>query len=263
MAYLEVKNFNKSFDDTKVLKDVCFSMEKGEVLSVIGSSGSGKTTALRCLVGLETPDSGEAFVDGKRIIPRDKNTVGDEIGMVFQSFNLFPQYTVLKNVTLAMDVRSEKLLKKQKLGFSERNRLLKDAKAANREKALVLLEKVGLSDKAASYPWQLSGGQSQRVAIARALALQPSILCFDEPTSALDPLLTQEVLEVIRSLKSKDMTMLIVTHEMNFARSVSDKVAFMSDGIISCMGSPDYVFGDAAPDNVKSFIAGTRRDDAN
>lgn len=183
--------------------------------------------------------------------------------MVFQSFNLFPQYAVLKNVTLAMDVRSEKLLKKQKLGFSERNRLLKEAKAANREKALVLLEKVGLSDKAASYPWQLSGGQSQRVAIARALALQPSILCFDEPTSALDPLLTQEVLEVIRSLKSKDMTMLIVTHEMNFARSVSDKVAFMSDGIISCMGSPDYVFGDAAPDNVKSFIAGTRRDDAN
>lgn len=263
MAYLEVKNFNKSFDGTKVLKDVCFSMEKGEVLSVIGSSGSGKTTALRCLVGLETPDSGEAVVDGKRIIPRDKNTAGDEIGMVFQSFNLFPQYAVLKNVTLAMDVRSEKLLKKQKLGFSERNRLLKEAKAANREKALVLLEKVGLSDKAASYPWQLSGGQSQRVAIARALALQPSILCFDEPTSALDPLLTQEVLEVIRSLKSKDMTMLIVTHEMNFARSVSDKVVFMSDGIISCMGSPDYVFGDAAPDNVKSFIAGTRRDDAN
>ena len=263
MAYLEVKNFNKSFDGTKVLKDVCFSMEKGEVLSVIGSSGSGKTTALRCLVGLETPDYGEAVVDGKRIIPRDKNTAGDEIGMVFQSFNLFPQYAVLKNVTLAMDVRSEKLLKKQKLGFSERNRLLKEAKAANREKALVLLEKVGLSDKAASYPWQLSGGQSQRVAIARALALQPSILCFDEPTSALDPLLTQEVLEVIRSLKSKDMTMLIVTHEMNFARSVSDKVAFMSDGIISCMGTPDYVFGDAAPDNVKSFIAGTRRDDAN
>lgn len=158
MAYLEVKNFNKSFDGTKVLKDVCFSMEKGEVLSVIGSSGSGKTTALRCLVGLETPDSGEAVVDGKRIIPRDKNTAGDEIGMVFQSFNLFPQYAVLKNVTLAMDVRSEKLLKKQKLGFSERNRLLKEAKAANREKALVLLEKVGLSDKAASYPWQLSGG---------------------------------------------------------------------------------------------------------
>ena len=259
MAYLEVKNFNKSFDGTKVLKDVCFSMEKGEVLSVIGSSGSGKTTALRCLVGLETPDSGEAFVDGKRIIPRDKNTVGDEIGMVFQSFNLFPQYTVLKNITLAMDVRSEKLLKKQKTGFSE----LKEAKAANLNQALILLERVGLSDKAASYPWQLSGGQSQRVAIARALALQPSILCFDEPTSALDPLLTREVLEVIRSLKSKDMTMLIVTHEMNFARSVSDKVAFMSDGIISCIGAPDYVFGEDAPDNVKSFIAGTRRDDTN
>jgi len=261
MAYLEVKNFNKSFDGTKVLKDVCFSMEKGEVLSVIGSSGSGKTTALRCLVGLETPDSGEAFVDGKRIIPRDKNTVGDEIGMVFQSFNLFPQYTVLKNITLAMDVRSEKLLKKQKPGFSERSRLLKEAKAANLKQALILLERVGLSDKAASYPWQLSGGQSQRVAIARALALQPSILCFDEPTSALDPLLTREVLEVIRSLKS--MTMLIVTHEMNFARSVSDKVAFMSDGIISCIGTPDYVFGEDAPDKVKSFIAGTRRDDTN
>ena len=153
MAYLEVKNFNKSFDGTKVLKDVCFSMEKGEVLSVIGSSGSGKTTALRCLVGLETPDSGEAFVDGKRIIPRDKNTVGDEIGMVFQSFNLFPQYTVLKNITLAMDVRSEKLLKKQKPGFSERSRLLKEAKAANLNQALILLERVGLSDKAASYPW--------------------------------------------------------------------------------------------------------------
>lgn len=260
MAYLEVKNLNKSFDGTKVLKDVCFSLEKGEVMSLIGSSGSGKTTALRCLVGLETPDSGEAFVNGNRIIPRDKKEDGAEIGMVFQSYNLFPQYTVLKNITLAMDVRAKKLLKKQKLGFSERNARMKEAKKTNREQALVLLGRVGLSDKATAYPWQLSGGQSQRVAIARALALQPSILCFDEPTSALDPLLTQEVLEVIKSLKSKDMTMLIVTHEMNFARSVSDTVAFMSDGIISCSGSPDYVFGDNAPQAVKDFIAGARRE---
>lgn len=261
MAYLEVKNLNKSFDGTAVLKDVCFSMEQGEVMTIIGSSGSGKTTALRCLVGLETPDGGEAFIGGERIIPRDKKRVGDgAVGMVFQNYNLFPQYNVLQNVTLAMNVRSAAALKAQKIGFFERKKRLKRTKKQNAEAALGLLERVGLRDKSAAYPWQLSGGQCQRVAIARALALSPSVLCFDEPTSALDPLLTQEVLGVIKSLKSKDMTMIIVTHEMNFARAVSDKVLFMSDGVIAAEGSPDYVFGDDAPERVKAFIAGAKSD---
>lgn len=244
MAYLEVCNFNKSFDSTKVLDDVSFSLEKGEVLSIIGSSGSGKTTALRCLVGLETPDGGEAFIDGERIIPRGKQKIDGKVGMVFQNYNLFPQYTALKNITLAMDIRSQNTHREE-----------------NRQYALSLLDRVGLSDKANSYPWQLSGGQCQRVAIARALALKPAVLCFDEPTSALDPLLTQEVLNVIRSLKSKDMTMIIVTHEMNFARSVSDRVAYMSDGIIAAIGSPDYIFGEDAPITVKTFIAGAKQDE--
>ena len=223
MAILEVNNIKKNFGKVEVLKNISFSLEKGEVLSIIGSSGSGKTTLLRCLNFLETPDSGIISVDGKVLFDdKSDHLLTDEeirenrlhFGLVFQSFNLFPQYNVLNNVTLAPT-----LLKK---GTPEEI----DAKARE------LIEKVGLTEKIENYPCELSGGQQQRVAIARALALSPDILCFDEPTSALDPELTGEVLRMIKSLKANDSTMIVVTHEMEFARNVSDKIIFMADGII-------------------------------
>ena len=191
MAFLEVKNITKNFGDTQVLKGVSFEMNKGEVVSIIGSSGNGKTTLLRCLNFLETPDDGSITVDGKTIFPkteeekREKN--GRTFGMVFQSFNLFPQYTALRNVTLAMDVESEAALKAQGVKFFARKQQMKQLRAENEKKALALLTRVGLADKTGNYPCELSGGQQQRVAIARALALSPDVLCFDEPTSALDP----------------------------------------------------------------------------
>ena len=239
MSVLEVKGIKKNFGKTEVLKGLDFSLEKGEVLSIIGSSGSGKTTLLRCLNFLETADEGSISVNGKIIFDglSHKDLSDNEIrenrlhfGLVFQSFNLFPQYTVLGNITLAPT-----LLKR---GTEE------EIKA----QALELIERVGLSDKINNYPCELSGGQQQRVAIARALALNPDILCFDEPTSALDPELTGEVLKVIKDLKSGDSTMIVVTHEMEFARHVSDKVIFMADGVIEEMGTPEDVF-----DNPKSF----------
>ena len=247
MAALEVKNIKKNFGKTKVLKGIDFSLEKGQVLAIIGSSGSGKTTLLRCLNFLETPSKGAIIVDGKTLYDSEDNTtLSDEairqnrlhFGLVFQNFNLFPQYTVLENVTLAPT-----LLKK---GTPEEI----DSKAR------ALLERVGLSDKLKSYPCQLSGGQQQRVAIARALAMDPEILCFDEPTSALDPELTGEVLRVIRGLKSGDSTMIVVTHEMDFAKSVADKVIFMADGIIEEMGTPEEVFDNPKSEKTKSFLAG-------
>ncbi len=233
MAILEVENLRKSFGKTKVLKGVSFSLEKGEVLSLIGSSGSGKTTLLRCLNFLEFAEEGKIRVGGKTIFDGQTSKSTDDrqirenrlhFGMVFQSFNLFPQYSVLENVMLA-----PKLLK---IAPTEKIR----------EEAMSLISRVGLSDKADSYPCQLSGGQQQRVAIARALALSPDILCFDEPTSALDPELTGEVLKVIKSLKSSDRTMIVVTHEMEFAKNVSDKVIFMSDGVIEEEGTPEDIF---------------------
>lgn len=246
MAILEVKNIKKGFGSTDVLKGVSFSLEKGQVLAIIGSSGSGKTTLLRCLNFLETPDEGEIFVDGKLL---NGGQLTDEqirqnrlhFGLVFQNFNLFPQYTVLENITLA-----PKLLKK-------------DEPAAIREKALKLLDQVGLLQKQDSYPYQLSGGQQQRVAIARALALSPQVLCFDEPTSALDPELTGEVLRVIRGLKDKDNTMIVVTHEMDFARSVADVVIYMADGVIEEMGTPEDVFGNPKSEKTRVFIRGTQQ----
>ena len=245
MAILEVKNIKKSFGKTEVLKGIDFSLEKGEVLSIIGSSGSGKTTLLRCLNFLEFAEGGTISVDGKTIYDgADKEKMSDShirdmrlhFGLVFQSFNLFPQYTVLKNITLAPS-------------------LLKFDTPENIEKkALQLIERVGLSDKVDSYPCELSGGQQQRVAIARALALNPHILCFDEPTSALDPELTGEVLKVIRGLKSKDSTMIIVTHEMEFAKNVSDKVIFMADGVICESGTPGQVFDNPQNERTKAFL---------
>ena len=249
MALLTVENIKKSFGKTEVLKGISFSLNKGEVLAIIGSSGSGKTTLLRCLNFLELPDEGTITVDDQLLIDgSDSATLSDEairqnrlhFGLVFQNFNLFPQYSVLQNVTLAPT-----LLKK---GTPEQI----DAKAR------LLLEKVGLSEKLDSYPYQLSGGQQQRVAIARALAMSPEVLCFDEPTSALDPELTGEVLRVIRGLKDKDTTMIVVTHEMEFARNVADTVIYMADGVIEEVGTPEEVFDHPRSEKTKSFLHGTQ-----
>ena len=249
MALLTVENIQKSFGKTQVLKGISFSLNKGEVLAIIGSSGSGKTTLLRCLNFLELPDAGTITVGDKLLIDgSDATTLSDEairqnrlhFGLVFQNFNLFPQYNVLQNVTLAPT-----LLKK---GTAEEI----DAKAR------LLLDKVGLADKLESYPYQLSGGQQQRVAIARALALSPEVLCFDEPTSALDPELTGEVLRVIRGLKDKDTTMIVVTHEMEFARNVADTVLYMADGVPQEMGTPQEVFDDPKSEKTKAFLHGTQ-----
>ncbi len=246
MAILEVKNIKKSFGKTEVLKNISFSLEKGEVLAIIGSSGSGKTTLLRCLNFLETPDNGSITVDSKVLYDsEDKTTLSDEtirqnrlhFGLVFQNFNLFPQYNVLENVTLAPT-----LLKR---GTDEEIK----------EKALELIGEVGLTEKIDSYPCQLSGGQQQRVAIARALAMNPDILCFDEPTSALDPELTGEVLKVIKGLASADSTMIVVTHEMEFAKNVAHKVIFMADGVIEEMGTPEEVFDNPKSPKTKAFLA--------
>ncbi len=245
MAILEVRHIQKSFGGTDVLKDISFSMEKGQVLSIIGSSGSGKTTLLRCLNFLETAEQGEILVNGQTLFSGEnhKRTSEEEIrknrlhfGLVFQSFNLFPQYTVLENVMLA-----PKLLKKASLADIEQN-------------ARKLIDQVGLTARIGSYPCQLSGGQQQRVAIARALALEPDILCFDEPTSALDPELTGEVLRVIKGLKSSDRTIIIVTHEMEFAKSISDRVIFMADGIIEEEGTPEQVFGTPQSPKTRQFL---------
>ena len=244
MALLEVTDIQKSFDATQVLKGVSFSLDAGQVLAIIGSSGSGKTTLLRCLNFLETADAGSIRGGGKELTGdnlSDPQILENRLhfGLVFQNFNLFPQNTVLENITLA-----PKLLKKRG-----------DIEA----KALELLEQVGLSQKKDAYPYQLSGGQQQRVAIARALALNPEVLCFDEPTSALDPELTGEVLRVIRGLKDKNTTMVVVTHEMEFARSVADKVIYMADGVIEEMGTPEEVFGNPRSEKTRAFLRGAQQ----
>ncbi len=246
MALLEVKNIKKSFGKTKVLQDVSFSLEKGQVLAIIGSSGSGKTTLLRCLNFLETPDSGDILVNGKSLLGdgnlNDKQIRENRLhfGLVFQNFNLFPQYTVLENVTLAPTLL--------KMGTHKE---LED-------QAKNILDQVGLSEKLDAYPWQLSGGQQQRVAIARAWAMHPEVLCFDEPTSALDPELTGEVLRVIKDLKGEDRTMIVVTHEMEFARSVADVIIYMADGVIEEMGPPEQVFGNPQSEKTKAFLRGAQ-----
>ena len=243
MPILQVNNLKKGFGKTDVLKGVSFSLEQGQVLAIIGSSGSGNTTLLRCLNFLETPDAGEILVNGKELLCHSEEEVRQNrlhFGLVFQNFNLFPQYTVLDNVTLAPS-----LLKKAPL------RQLK-------EQALRLLDQVGLSEKVDCYPWQLSGGQQQRVAIARALALNPEVLCFDEPTSALDPELTGEVLRVIRGLKARNTTMIVVTHEMEFAKSVADEVIFMADGVIEEMGTPEDVFDHPRREKTRAFLRGSQ-----
>ena len=255
MAFLEVKNLHKNYGETQVLKGVSFEMNKGEALSIIGSSGNGKTTLLRCLNFLEVPDGGEIIVDGKTVFPFSAKENADSrltFGLVFQNFNLFPQYSALRNVTLAMDLRDEKELKAQKVKRLEKKRLLKEFRAKNEQTAKELLKRVGLADKMNNYPCELSGGQQQRVAIARALAMSPDILCFDEPTSALDPELTGEVLKVIKGLVDEGRTIIIVTHEMEFAKNISNKVIFMADGKIEEMGTPEEIFN--APKNEKTQL---------
>ena len=243
MAVLEVKNLKKNFGSTDVLKGVSFSLEQGQVLTIIGSSGSGKTTLLRCLNFLESPDEGEILVNSKVLTTGNDEELRQNrlhFGLVFQNFNLFPQYTALENVTLA-----PKLLKK---GTPDQIR----------QQGLDLLDRVGLSQKVNSYPYQLSGGQQQRVAIARALALDPQVLCFDEPTSALDPELTGEVLRVIRSLKDRGNTMIVVTHEMEFAKSVSDVVIYMAEGVIEEIGTPEEIFDNPRSEKLRTFLRGVQ-----
>lgn len=253
MAILEVKNIRKSFGTLDVLKGVSFSLEKGEVLSIIGSSGGGKTTLLRCLNFLELADAGEIFINGEQVFsigedgkPSYPSNSGKYMGLVFQQFNLFPQYSVMDNLTLA-----PKLAAKKRSDYKENKKRIIDE---INNHALEILASTGLSEKKDSYPCQLSGGQQQRVAIARALMMSPVILCFDEPTSALDPELTGEVLKVIRELKSSERTMVIVTHELAFAESVSDKVMFLSDGKIEEMGTPEEVFGSPKSEKTKAFL---------
>ncbi len=264
MAILEVKNIHKSFGNNEVLKGIDFSLDKGDVLVIIGSSGSGKTTLLRCLNFLETPNVGSISVGGETLIDTDdKSTMSEKrirrnrlhFGLVFQQFNLFPQYTVYDNLTLAPKLALKDELKTMKKNKQSVSRDYKSQKLAEIDNnANSLLEKVGLTEKAKAYPCELSGGQQQRVAIARALAMQPDILCFDEPTSALDPELTGEVLNVIRSLKTGNSTMIVVTHEMEFARNVADKVIFMANGVIEEFGTPDEVFDNPKSEILKAFL---------
>ena len=256
MAILEVRNLYKSFGSNNVLKGIDFDLEEGKVLSVIGSSGSGKTTLLRCITSLETADKGQITVNGNVVFDSEnqhkytkeeirKNRLS--VGLVFQDFNLFPQYTVLKNVTLACELHAKKNPE-----WKKNKKQILDEIEAN---AKAILAKVGLSEKLNSYPCELSGGQKQRVSIARALAMNPSILFFDEPTSALDPELTGEILKVIKDLAAENMTMVIVTHEMAFARDVSDHVIFMDGGVIVEEGDPEQVINNPQQERTQHFLS--------
>ena len=255
MSILKVENIYKKFNKTEVLKGVSFEMQQGEVLSILGSSGSGKTTLLRCINFLEKADNGRIYVEDELIYnasDKEKMTASTirksqlNFGMVFQSFNLFPQYNVLENVTL-----SPKLLAKENPSYrANKKQILADIDTQAKE----ILDRVGLSDKLGSYPCELSGGQQQRVSIARALALKPKILFFDEPTSALDPELTGEILKVIKSLAQQNITMVIVTHEIGFAKNVSDRIIFMDDGIIAEQGTPQEVIENPKHERTKAFL---------
>jgi len=256
MSVLQVKNIEKHFGNVEVLKDISFSLDQGQSLAIIGSSGSGKTTLLRCLNFLETPDHGSIMVKDQVLFDAtDPTTQSEEqirrkrlhFGLVFQNFNLFPQYTALENVMLA-----RQLLAKEQPDFKQHKKAIFEE---IHQHAVDLLTQVGLHNRMNNYPHQLSGGQQQRVAIARALALKPDILCFDEPTSALDPELTGEVLKVIRSLSERDTTMIIVTHEMEFAREVADQIIFMDEGVIVEQGPPSQVIDNPREERTRRFLA--------
>ena len=256
MAILQVESIQKQFGKIPVLRDISFDLERGQALAIIGSSGSGKTTLLRCLNFLETPDQGKIIVNGETLFDAADPATQREsevrkkrlhFGLVFQSFNLFPQYTALKNVTLARE-----LLEREQPGFKARK---KEILGALEEEGRALLAKMGLADREGHYPHQLSGGQQQRVAIARALALKPDILCFDEPTSALDPELTGEVLKVIRELAEQKTTMIIVTHEMAFARDVADEAIFMDQGVIVERGPARQLMDRPREERTRQFLS--------
>ena len=256
MAVLQVQNIEKHFGKLQVLQDISFDLEEGQTLAIIGSSGSGKTTLLRCLNFLETPDGGKISVHGETLFDAADSATQKEkevrkkrlhFGMVFQSFNLFPQYTALKNVMLARELQA-----KSRPDYSKRKKeITEEIESQARE----LLQQMGLADRADHYPHRLSGGQQQRVAIARALAMKPDIMCFDEPTSALDPELTGEVLKVIRSLAQQKTTMIIVTHEMSFARDVADQVIFMDGGVIVEQGLAKDVIENPKEERTRKFLS--------
>ncbi len=269
MSILRLENIKKSFGKTDVLKGVSFSVEKGDVVAILGASGSGKTTLLRCLNFLETPDSGAIYLDDKELYSIDKGRfysqenskfISDEeirrkrlnFGLVFQNFNLFPQYNVVKNITIACELLAKEKIKAN--GEYNGCTTMKSAVEYINYNAHDLLKKVGLLGKEEAYPCQLSGGQQQRVAIARALALNPMILCFDEPTSALDPELTGEVLKAIESLKNENSTMIIVTHEIAFAKEIASKVIFMENGVIAEMGTPEQVIDNPQNQRTREFL---------
>lgn len=277
MAFLEVNQIRKTFDDSEVLKGISFTLDKGEVLAIIGPSGNGKTTLLRCLNYLEQADEGTVMLGGEVVFDSKAKKVEKKdlkFGLVFQNFNLFPQYNVLENVFLAKKIqikkdakayakqvyRAEKesgasFLTAWKRTSEKKKTFLKEKTESGKQKAISLIQTVGLEEKMNNYPCELSGGQCQRVAIARALMMSPEILCFDEPTSALDPLLTGEVLNVIKELKNKDRTMIIVTHEMTFARNVADKIMFMANGEIDSFGTPEEIFDNPKTEELKKFLA--------
>ena len=237
MSMIEVKGLKKSFGELEVLKGIDQNIDKGEVLCIVGPSGSGKSTMLRCINRLEEPTDGEIYLDGELITEENLDRIRTKMGMVFQSFNLFPHMSVLDNLTCGpVNVK-------------------KEDKKASEEKAMKLLERVGLADKADQYPRNLSGGQQQRVAIARALAMDPEVMLFDEPTSALDPEMVGEVLDVMKALAKDGMTMVVVTHEMGFAKEVADKVIFMDGGYIVEQGTPDAVLGNPQMDRTKDFLS--------
>ena len=257
MAYLNIENFHKSFGNNHVLKGIDLQLNKGEVVSIIGSSGSGKTTLLRCINFLEFSDQGKMTLENEVLFDADSNEKDSDailrekrlnFGLVFQSFNLFPQYNVLENITLAPKLRFQ--LNEKKMSHEDKKIAMEEIEAT----AKALLKTIGMTEKATAYPCELSGGQQQRVAIARALALSPDILCFDEPTSALDPELTGEVLRVIRDLKTKGCTMIVVTHEMEFAKNVSDEVIFMANGVSEEQGSPEEIFDHPKSPLTQSFL---------
>lgn len=279
MAFLSVENLKKNFGENEILRGISFSLEKGEVLAIIGSSGSGKTTLLRCLNFLETASEGKITVNGdvlfnsQTLENKTRNSQKSakllrekrlRFGLVFQNFNLFPHYNALTNVALASRLLAKEQLKAEykKIKETGDKSTVRERKQQAREEILNcidknaknLLERVGLADRMYAYPCQLSGGQCQRVAIARALALSPDVLCFDEPTSALDPELTGEVLRVIKSLKSDDRTMIVVTHEMEFAKNVADKVIFMADGVIEEQGAPEQIFSNPKSPKTQAFL---------
>jgi len=254
MALLEVKNVCKRFGANEVLHDISFTLQEGKVIAIIGTSGSGKTTLLRCLNFVERMDTGKILLRGETLFDAAADSWKDEeirrkrlhFGLVFQSFNLFPQYTALDNVTLARKLAA----RKQDDFNNNRNEVFKEIEREGME----LLEQMGLSAKRDFYPYQLSGGQQQRVAIARALAMKPDIMCFDEPTSALDPELTGEVLKVIRGLALRNTTMIIVTHEMNFARQLANTILFMDEGLVVDSGTPEALLDNPSSERLKRFL---------